>query len=98
MAVAVTLMMASRGLMIVGSGTSTTRISPTPNQQFAFMSFSFAARGLPVARGRLPANGRDFAGFHKRLIGAQVFADLLLRLLAEDKRDDRSKCAPRRLV
>src|SRR5919109_225478 len=57
MALSVTLMMASRGLRILGSGTVSTRTSPLPYQQTAFMvrppcpgSAGYSLRNLRMIR------------------------------------------------
>src|SRR5688572_26744181 len=95
-AVEVTLMMASRWLRIVGSGTSRTSILRIPIQQFAFMTTPFVpdlqvsvdgCRRQRLRRPRRRAAARigeqHFAELEHLLEPAQIVADLLARLFAE---------------
>src|SRR4051794_27531252 len=79
-AVSVTLMIASRGFRIVGSGTRSTRTSSVPYQQRAFMPL-LAASCLPSG---LTGRGRHFAGLQQLFEAAEVFANLGLGIGAEE--------------
>src|SRR4051812_41305800 len=86
MAVRVTLMMASRGLMIFGSGTSVTRTSCFPYQQTAFMRptpFS-----VKLCRG-------DLARLQNLFEPLQIFLDLLRRREIHQFTGRSSGCSPR---
>src|SRR5690348_899729 len=88
MAVSVTRIIASRGLMMVGSGTFSTRILWMPSQHNAFMVspvYLLAARcySLLTAPGRLALGRRNLACFHDLLEVAQIFSYLRIGVLAE---------------
>src|SRR5512143_2719031 len=75
MAVAVTLTMASRGLINWGSGTFSTRMSPGPYQQVAFTPYLLSQalhRPLRVRPHRLAFGGRHFACLQDLLEPPQI--------------------------
>src|SRR6188474_2118127 len=86
-AVVVTLMIASRGLRMTGSGTVSTWIFSVPSQQTARIS-------APRCGGR----ARNLAGFEQLLEVAEILADGLRGLTAEERRDERAGLAGGRRV
>src|SRR5512138_3175536 len=87
MAVSVTLMTASRGLRIFGSGTFSTRTSLVPYQQSAFIDVTSSAR-LSFCR-------RHFTGFDELLEAPQVLANLRRRVASHEPGDSTSDLAAR---
>src|SRR5437762_11842339 len=69
-----------------------------------FETHMAARRSYPIrqssldATGRLSLRRRDLAGLHQLLEPTQVFANGLVRLLAEQLRDGRTEPAARRVV
>src|SRR4030095_13337775 len=78
-AVVVTLMIASRGLRMTGSGTVSTSILSVPSQQTARM-------WLLGGGGR----SRNLTGFEHLLEVPKILADGLSRVVAEERRDQRA--------
>src|SRR5215472_3338559 len=87
-AVVVTLMIASRGLRIVGSGTVSTRIFSLPSQQTARI-------GRSLCGGE---RSRRFASLELTLEAPQIFADRLRRLGTKEPRERRAGLAADWLV
>src|SRR5215469_2403678 len=109
MAVELTRRMASRGFRIRGSGTSSTRSCSFPYQTFAFMwvSASIAAGQAPAAHraadeaaasGGLALRGGDLAAFQELFEPSQVFANLGLRVLAQQSGEGGSQLSADRAV
>src|SRR4051794_9637552 len=86
-AVVVTLTIASRGLRIAGSGTVSTRIFSLPSQHTARIVDSLPAR-----------RSRNLASLEQLLEVAEVFADRLRRLTAEQPGDERAALSGGRRV
>src|SRR6185312_4632466 len=106
MAVEVTLMIASRGLRICGSGTSSMRSRVVPCQQLAFMSDPlprFPAFGYPptepaAAARRLSPRGGDLTGLQELLESAQVLPQTRAWIGADETRDAPPGCPAQRRV
>src|SRR6185369_15349098 len=86
-AVAVTLMIASRGLRMTGSGTVSTWIFSVPCQQTARMWLLNGER-----------RSGNFTGFEQLLEAPEILSNGVRRLAAEERCDQRSGPARRRGV
>src|SRR5687768_8702138 len=87
MAVVVTLMIASRGLRMTGSGTVSTWTFSVPSQQTARM-------WLLGCRGR----SRNLTGFEQLFEAPEILADCLRRFATEERGDERTGLPGRRCI
>src|SRR5947209_6568864 len=95
---------ASRAFRILGSGTSSTRMSAAPYQHVALMSTSLLTCDAVQqclafgTTGGLPFGGGNFAGLQKLLEAAQILREFQFRFFANQPDEQRAHPSSRRAV